>query len=334
MSALVSVVVPVYKVEPYLHRCVDSILAQNHRELEVILIDDGSPDQCGQICDDYALVDSHVRVIHQTNQGLSAARNAGLDVARGDFITFVDSDDWIHPALVEELLRILEAARADIAVCRHCVASSVGQQCGDTSSATTREFSAEEALAELLGPDYVTMVVSWGKLYRAGLFDGIRFPVGRVHEDDFTTHRLFHRARRVVLTNAELYCYWQREGSITSARNPVARADVRLAFRDRAVFLHRVGLAQQGDETFARALWMIIRDRRRLNRRDGTAPRRQLQRETKSLAASIWATSRSRPLKGRVLLNCVAPRLIDALARRRDVRLGGGETATMMPEEG
>lgn len=332
MSALVSVIVPVYRVERYLQRCVDSILAQTHRDIEVILIDDGSPDHCGRICDDYALADSRVVVIHQANGGLSAARNAGLDVARGGFVTFVDSDDWIHRSLVAELLRVLEVAGADIAVCRHSVAESDQPQC--EMSEVTRVFSAEEALAELLGPEYVTMVVAWGKLYRVGLFAGVRFPVGRVHEDEFTTHRLYHRARLVVVADSELYCYRQREGSITSARNPAARADVRQAFRDRALFLHRVGLTHQGDETFARAMWMIIRDRRRLNRPDGTALRRQLQREMRSLAFSIWARSRSRPLRLRVLLNWVAPRPIDALARRRDARLDGVGDPTASPAEG
>lgn len=333
MTVLVSVIVPVYKVEPYLERCVNSILAQTHRELDVILIDDGSPDRCGRICDDYAHADLRVKVIHQVNGGLSAARNAGLDAARGDFITFVDSDDWIHPTLLAELLRVLDRAHADIAVCRHCVADSEQQQC-DATSTTTREFSPDEALAELLGPDYVTMVVAWGKLYRASLFESIRFPVGRLHEDNFTTHRLFQQASRVVLTDAQLYCYRQREGSITAARSPAARADMRLAFRDRAVFLHRVGLAQQGDETFARAMWMLIRDRRRLGRRDGSLPRRELQREMRSLAASVLAKSGSRRLRVRVALNCIAPRLIDSLARRRDARLGGDPVPTMGPKEG
>ena len=311
MTALVSVIVPVYRVEELLRRCVDSILAQTHQNLEMILVDDGSPDGCGRICDEYARTDRRVLVIHQDNGGLSAARNSGLDAAHGDYITFVDADDWIGPSMVAELLRLADGHEAEIAICGH-LPTSDDAAAAPAGPAVEHVYSNVDALAELLGPDYITMVVSWGKLYQAALFVDLRFPIGRVHEDEFTTHRLLHRARRVVRTEATLYYYWQRPGSITSTMSPDRRADQRAAFRARAAFLASVGLQAQADPTYRKAFWMTVRERRRSAERPG---RRTLDREVRALTREIWKASDDLDLRLRVLAYAVAPGLVDTLAR-------------------
>lgn len=324
LTALVSVIVPVYRVEDLLRRCVDSILAQTHQNLEVILVDDGSPDGCGRICDEYALTDRRVLVIHQENSGVSAARNAGLDAAQGDYITFVDADDWIGSGMVAELLRLADGHEAGIAICGH-LPTSDDAAVAPTGPAVEHVYSNVEALAELLGPDYITMVVSWGKLYQAALFADLRFPIGRVHEDEFTTHRLLHRARRVVRTEATLYYYWQRPGSITSTIGPDRRADQRAAFRARAAFLASVGLQSQAEQTYRKAFWMTVRERRRCTEHPGYP--QSLDQEVRALAREIWRASKDLDLRLRVLAYAVAPGLVDALARWR-----GSESAVARPE--
>jgi GT2 family glycosyltransferase len=218
-APLISVIIPVYKVERYLRQCVDSVVAQTHRRLEVLLIDDGSPDSCGSICEEYALRDPRVRVIHQQNQGLSAARNTGLNVATGDYIAFVDSDDWVEPDMLEALLKGLLEHGADIAGCAPIPEVEDGiavpfPSLPDDGQALL--LNREEALEELLR-DRRVRNFSWSYLYRALLFRDVRFPHGKRFEDVHTTYRLFMQATRVVALPIAKYHYRIREGSITQA---------------------------------------------------------------------------------------------------------------------
>lgn len=210
-SAKISVIVPVYKVEPYLRQCVDSILGQTYQDLEILLVDDGSPDSCPAICDEYAQKDPRVQVIHKKNGGLSSARNAALEVCTGDYIGFVDSDDWIEPEMFETLLNGLTQAQADIAVCgryeefrEHRLARGWPE---------TLVMDREEALGELLRNDTLQNLV-WDKLYRRELFEDLRFPEGKTFEDMAVMHWLFLRAQRVVCLPAVMYHYLQRSNSI------------------------------------------------------------------------------------------------------------------------
>lgn len=220
----VSVIIPVYKVEPYLRECLDSVLGQTHRALEIIVVDDGSPDGCGAICDEYAEKDARVRVIHQKNGGLSAARNTGIRAATGEYLAFVDSDDWIEPDMYACLTEGIRSSGADIAVCGH-------YECqGDARIGRGPERRAvcgtEEALRLLLAGAEVDNS-AWNKLYRRALFDGIAFPEGRVYEDLAVMGRLFARAKRVSLLPERQYCYRIRPGSIlgdTSLRSQMDRA--------------------------------------------------------------------------------------------------------------
>ncbi|MFZ0529030.1 MAG: glycosyltransferase [Propionicimonas sp.] len=241
---LVSVVVPVHRVEPYLHRCVDSILAQTHSNIEVILIDDGSPDRSGAICDSYQETDDRVVAIHQSNLGISEARNAGLAAMHGEYVTFVDSDDWLSPAYVETLIRLLPESGVALSGC-HFLPTTGEEEPAAATAGVAIGYSRLAALSEMLGTNRAVMTVSWGKLYPAGLFADIRFPPGRVHEDEFTTYRVFCRTERIVLTTAQLYFYRQRPDSIMGAFNLRNRIDLIDALRERAVELEVLGFGRQ-----------------------------------------------------------------------------------------
>lgn len=211
----VSVIVPVYKVEPWLRRCVDSILAQTYPDFELILVDDGSPDNCGDICDEYAAKDSRVHVIHQKNGGLSAARNAGIDwvFAHSDsrWLTFVDSDDWLYPETLQFLLR--DAAEKDvlISICGFC----------EKTETSMPELSPEQTPSVAVTPEdlwckkNVTATIACAKLYRKELFSSVRYPVGKIHEDEFVTYRLLFSQERLAFREIPFYCYYQNPAGIT-----------------------------------------------------------------------------------------------------------------------
>ena len=188
---LVSVIIPVYNVEPYLREALDSVLSQTYDNLEIILIDDGSTDGSGDICDEYALHDSHIRVIHQNNKGLSAARNAGLDVISGDYIVFLDSDDVYLPEYVSYLKEILVKEDADIVECKLKTFRN-GESYANNESITDqsteyRTFNRIEALHALVHDDI--SVVATNKLYKRKLWDDIRFPEGYVYEDNNSMYK-------------------------------------------------------------------------------------------------------------------------------------------------
>ena len=216
---LISIIVPVYRVESYLSRCVDSLLAQTYQNLEIILVDDGSPDQCPAICDACAEKDARVKVIHQENKGLSGARNAGIDAASGEYLAFVDSDDYVSPHFIEELYQLLQDTGCAIGQCRFSYVKGDGLvEEGDSAFCIYR---GESLMEQLYGPEEkaTCFVVAWNKLYRAELFKetGIRYPEGRIHEDEATTYRLFHEAKKLAFLDRALYGYYtENGGSITS----------------------------------------------------------------------------------------------------------------------
>ena len=248
MRDLISVIIPVYKVEAYLRCCLDSVLAQTYTELEIILVDDGSPDGCPAICDAYAGRDARVKVIHQKNAGLSGARNAGMDIARGKYFAFIDSDDFVALDFIERLYDACVSTGSDMAICRWDYVH--GHEARDADAAFGRlvleengpeaeplekddgadkrgtnvptiSFTGRELMENLYRkPDGAYFVVAWNKLYRRELFDGIRYPLGRIHEDEATTHRIFHRVQRGVFVDRTLYGYFVSPDSITHGFNP------------------------------------------------------------------------------------------------------------------
>ena len=212
----ISVIVPVYKVEEYLDECVQSILQQTFSDFELILADDGSPDRCPEMCDGYAQKDNRVRVIHKENGGLSDARNAGIDIARGNYYVFVDSDDYITSDHLEYLHDAALQYDADIVQGnRSMYPEKLGQDRPDRRNASfrVREFDTKEALADFL--TYTTQYTNvWAKIYKSSLFKKTRFPKGKLSEDEYTTYRLILDSKKVVCLPRMIYYYRIRPGSI------------------------------------------------------------------------------------------------------------------------
>ena len=212
-TPLISVIVPVYKVEEYLVKCVDSIRNQSMKDIEIILVDDGSPDHCGLMCDELAEEDNRITVVHKDNGGLSDARNAGIDVARADLVAFIDSDDYIDPDMMEFLYNNLRKADADLSVCGLCHHFGDVIQLSEDKLNGYHVADTEEAIRLELTEVPVTAV---NKLYKKSLFDHVRFPKGKLYEDAHTMTPVILETRRVVYDIQPKYHYIHRENSITT----------------------------------------------------------------------------------------------------------------------
>ncbi len=214
----VSVVVPVYNVEPYLARCVDSLLAQTYRDFEILLVDDGSTDGSGALCDAYAARDPRVRALHKENGGLSSARNFGIENARGEFLCLFDGDDAFAPETLEVLHGNLVGHDADMSCCAfQYLPDGKTPSAPDVKRANVSVLTRNEASKDILTASRVEVSAA-NKLYRRAVFDTVRFPVGRLYEDAFVIADTVARCRKVVVTDAGLYFYYQRTGSITRSR--------------------------------------------------------------------------------------------------------------------
>lgn len=219
----ISVIIPVYNVEQYLRQCVDSVLKQTYHNLEVILVDDGATDSCPAICDEYARQDERIRVIHKTNGGLADARNAGLQIATGDYIGYVDSDDYIHQEMYERLLTACEEHQADIGICRFSIFSDALGDLIDYREVRTYnnrealEAYIDESVDELITPS------AWSKLYKRKCVEGMQFPKGKLCEDIVYTAKAFYHANKVIYLDQELYFYRNRPGSIMNDSTVLAR---------------------------------------------------------------------------------------------------------------
>lgn len=236
MDDLISVIVPIYKVEEYLDECISSIVAQTYKNLEIILVDDGSPDNCGAICDNWAEKDSRIRVIHKENGGLSDARNAGLSVANGDYIAFVDSDDWIDPRMYEILLLAMKREDSDLVACNILSCYPERQV---PYGCETYTVGGSEVFLSMLYDDTRFPVSALNKLYRRELWDNIRFPVGKICEDAFTTYLLVDKANRIVQIPEALYCYRIRENSTMTSPFSRKRMDEEEAWRCNYEFMRQ-----------------------------------------------------------------------------------------------
>lgn len=239
---LISVIVPVYKIENYIRRCVDSILEQSFEEYELLLVDDGSPDRCGSICDEYAGKNSHVFVLHKANGGLSDARNAGIDWAMehsdSKWITFVDSDDWVHRDYLKSLYEAAIRLKEDISICGFQRVADGEEPATDLMekqddrTGEVRRWKSEDFFVER----NVNAVVAWGKLYKKELWKDVRYPRGKIHEDEFTTYRLLFQREQVAVVRRNLYFYYQNQQGIMNVAWSPARLDVLEAMKERAWF--------------------------------------------------------------------------------------------------
>lgn len=238
---MISVIVPIYKVEKYLRQCIESIRQQTYRELEIILVDDGSPDGCPGICEEYAALDKRIKVIHQANVGLSGARNAGLDAATGEYIAFVDSDDFIKPNMYEFLYDKLIAADADMAICSYDKVNEKGEKMINESPIQDEILESYELLKKLpirKGWYYVTV---WNRLYRKEVFADIRFPKGKMHEDEAVAHKVIVACKKAVTVSESLYYYRRTDNSIMSKHATVKRLDGVEAVYERFLFYENQG---------------------------------------------------------------------------------------------
>ena len=246
---MITIVVPVYKVEKYLKRCVDSLLNQTYQDFEILLVDDGSPDNCGEMCDEYVRKDSRIFVIHQKNGGLSAARNTGLDwfyeQGRSDYITFVDSDDWLHPQYLSILMNGIMENNVKISVC-------------DFKRVTAETYyeSYDNIGYELNSPENFLVNHFWqynyacGKVYHKSVFDHVRYPVGKVFEDTFTTYKTLHKCEQIAYTESQLYYYFQNEQGISHSPWKPSELVIFDAMQEQMQFYKEKGLQKAFDKEF------------------------------------------------------------------------------------
>lgn len=218
---MISIIVPVYNIENYINKCIDSIINQTYKDIEIILVDDGSTDRSGNVCDDYEKKDKRIKVIHKTNGGLSDARNAGIDVAQGDFLGFIDGDDYIHPQMFEILLDIITKSNSDIAICSY-------EKVEEYKSVNDIEINKSEykeiiiqdkELYSLVTNLRTEDVVAWNKLYRKNIFENLRYNKDRLHEDQWLIPYIVHKCKKIVKVETKLYYYVERVGSITKSIN-------------------------------------------------------------------------------------------------------------------
>ena len=253
----VSIIIPVYNVERYLDRCVESVLRQTYPDFEVLLIDDGSTDHSGTLCDQWAEKDPRVRVTHKENRGVSAARNIGLDSANGEYIAFVDSDDYIAADMVQKLYHALKANHADLSICRFYFADENGDPLPDKnldSPIIDEVLSGYEAIQKLVEEHGWYYHVVWNKLYRRSLFSEIRFPEGIIcGEDAYIAHRLFGNCTRVASIRDACYYYTQRAESVTHRRSFQTLLNDTGSFLDRAVYCHEQKLYECSGQFYWRA---------------------------------------------------------------------------------
>lgn len=214
---MISIIIPIYNVEQYLQRCIDSVLAQTYTDLEIILVDDGSPDGCGKICDAYAEKDSRIKVIHQENRGVSCARNAGLEIATGDQIAFLDSDDYVDATMYQQLLTVMEKTDADIAECGYRWVKP-HETYDNENTGKIDIYTNLEALDKLYFGDQMfggLSIVVWNKLYRRSLLTDLRFAPGLNFEDVDFTPRVLYRAKKIAKLNLNLYNFFFSPNSIS-----------------------------------------------------------------------------------------------------------------------
>lgn len=242
---LISIIVPIYKVEKYLKKCIESILKQTYKNIEIILVDDGSPDNCGKICDYYKQMDKRIKVIHKNNGGLSEARNYGIREARGDYLLFVDSDDFIAENICEILINNINKYSADMAICNfyYVFENKKAIKNEMSSKKDVQVLEKENIIREYFLNYSVDLNVAWNKLYKKDIFKGknaILFPVGKLHEDTYIMYKIYYNLNRLVRINKPLYYYRQRNDSIISSFSIKNVEDIMGYIKDYYIFSKNV----------------------------------------------------------------------------------------------
>ncbi len=246
MEPLISIIVPVYKAEAFLRRCLDSLLAQSYPNLEIILVDDGSPDSSGEICEEYARMHPNIRTIHQKNGGPASARNRGIADARGEYLGFVDTDDYAYPQMFRHLWNAISRTDAKLAICSFdCVDSNEQEIIEFAAHEPIFEgiYSAKDLLPKIVQTNGWAYVVPWNKLYHRSLLNPNFFPEGRYYEDEFVIAQLLCTAERIAcIAEKEYHYYYLRKGSQTEGCAKVTQLDALEAIYQRCMFYHENGL--------------------------------------------------------------------------------------------
>ena len=257
MDDLISIIIPVYNAEKWLQRCIDSILNQTFSHFELLLIDDGSTDRSGEICDLNASRDERVRVCHQKNGGVSIARNTGIEMAEGDLISFIDADDYVRPEFLETLLRLLNEHGADISACDFWWIKE-----GEKTEPVKEPFVkvSDEPLSYFEHVSWACGVVVWNKLYRRRLFKTRRFLEEALHhQDEWIIHYLLNDAKRIVYTNEKLYVYLKYDTSLVHSETPSSYYDGYEALMDRVRMLEEKGMISNRNLWLGRTLFQLVR---------------------------------------------------------------------------
>lgn len=236
MRPVISIIVPIYNVEKLLKKCLESICNQTYSGIEIILVDDGSKDGSLSICNEYAKKDERIVVIHQENKGLSGARNSGIKAARGKYIGFVDSDDYIEEHMYEKMLECIEKEGADVVIGNYVFVNEEGNRLSDSDVITDETLSGTDALKKLQTSGRVYYTTAWNKLYKKEIFNGLEFAEGKINEDVFIIHEVFHKCRKVATISDEVYFYVQRENSIMTRELSIGRLDIFEALFNRYLF--------------------------------------------------------------------------------------------------
>ena len=238
MEEKISVIIPIYQVENFLRKCIETIVEQTYQNLEIILVDDGSKDNCPQICDEYARKDERIKVIHKENGGLSDARNVGIENATGDYLFFIDSDDWVDIRFLEELYNTAVQLNVDISICNYVRTEKEPEM-------AKKPFLYERYTVEdFYVKQRIVATVAWGKLYKKDCFNEIRYPVGKLHEDEFTTYLVLFSSRQIAFVNAPLYLYFINHESIMQSQWNIKRLDVLEAFEAQLAFFKQNGYSK------------------------------------------------------------------------------------------
>ena len=242
MKPKISIIVPIYKVEKQIDICIKSILNQTFNNFELILVNDGSPDKCGEICEKYAKIDKRIKVIHKKNGGLSDARNSGLDIAKGKYVGFVDSDDIIHPEMYERMYNCINKYNVDIVQCKFKKFKSIEDinKLSNINNVNIEYYTSKEAIIDMIDNNKIN-VNTWNKLYKRELFENERFPKGKIHEDEFLTYKLIYKSNKVAYINEELYYYYQNDNGIMNGSNLIKRLDRIEALEERSNFFLKNG---------------------------------------------------------------------------------------------
>lgn len=300
-EARISVIVPVYNVEKYLVQCVESICGQTYRNLEIILIDDGSTDSSVSLCDELAKKDERIVMCHKANGGLSDARNTGLDMACGEYICFVDSDDFICAQMLEHLYMRIQHDCSDLAVCQYRVVDEQGRECKNSfaSGALLKPegvWGKEQYWKELYDGNSAFCVVAWNKLYKRELFEKLRYENGKIHEDEFIIASIVERCKRISIVESPLYCYRYRSESIMGSGYSLKNLDKVEALIARAQYFLGSGQEELAGRTLVKAAGLLSEGCHRLDMGEKENRRRYdlLRREFRMLTGKVCLHSKNR----------------------------------------